>query len=43
MDGGTARFPHISDAMMEAVDKADSAGFSRDDVLQPGAGSCCPA
>lgn len=33
--GGKARFPRISDAMMEAVDKADSAGFSRDDVLQP--------
>ena len=33
--GGKARFPRISDAMMDAVDKADSAGFSRDDVLQP--------
>ena len=33
--GGKARFPRISDAMMEAVDKADSAGFSRDDVLHP--------
>ncbi len=33
--GGKARFPRISDAMMEAVDKADSAGFSRDDVLKP--------
>ncbi|MEO5733025.1 MAG: exopolyphosphatase [Rubrivivax sp.] len=34
--GGKARFGNrISDAMMDAVDKADSAGFSRDDVLQP--------
>lgn len=33
--GGKARFARISDAMMDAVDKADSAGFSRDDVLNP--------
>jgi nanoRNase/pAp phosphatase (c-di-AMP/oligoRNAs hydrolase) len=33
--GGKARFTRISDAMMDAVDKADSAGFSRDDVLEP--------
>ena len=33
--GGKARFPQISDAMMDAVDKADSAGFSREDVLHP--------
>ena len=33
--GGKARFPRVSDAMMEAVDKADSAGFTRDDVLAP--------
>ena len=33
--GGRARFANISDAMMDAVDKADSAGFSRDDVLAP--------
>ena len=33
--GGKARFANISDAMMEAVDKADSADFSRDDVLAP--------
>jgi len=33
--GGKASFPKISDAMMEAVDKADSAGFSEDDVLEP--------
>jgi len=33
--GGKARFPNISDEMMDAVDKADSAGFSREDVLNP--------
>jgi nanoRNase/pAp phosphatase (c-di-AMP/oligoRNAs hydrolase) len=33
--GGKARFPRVSDAMMDAVDKADSAGFSIDDVLAP--------
>ena len=33
--GGKASFPKISDAMMEAVDKADSAGFSEEDVLDP--------
>ena len=33
--GGAARFPRISDEMMTAVDKADSAGFSREDVLNP--------
>ncbi len=33
--GGKARFPRVSDAMMQAVDKADSAGFSREDVLHP--------
>jgi len=33
--GGKARFPRISDAMMEAVDKADSAAFDRADVLEP--------
>lgn len=33
--GGKAAFGHISGAMMDAVDKADSAGFSRDDVLAP--------
>lgn len=33
--GGAARFPRVSTEMMEAVDKADSAGFSADDVLQP--------
>ena len=34
--GGKARFgDRISDDMMAAVDKADSAGFSKDDVLHP--------
>jgi nanoRNase/pAp phosphatase (c-di-AMP/oligoRNAs hydrolase) len=33
--GGKAKFPRISDAMMAAVDKADSAGFTREDVLHP--------
>ncbi len=34
--GGQARFgSRISDEMMNAVDKADSAGFSRNDVLHP--------
>lgn len=33
--GGKQRFPQISDDMMEAVDKADSARFSKDEVLNP--------
>ncbi len=33
--GGAKRFANISREMMEAVDKADSAQFTRDDVLQP--------
>jgi nanoRNase/pAp phosphatase (c-di-AMP/oligoRNAs hydrolase) len=33
--GGKAAFPRITDAMMEAVDKADSAQFSRDEILAP--------
>jgi len=33
--GGKARFTRINDAMMAAVDKADSAGFSMEDVLEP--------
>ncbi|MDI4633223.1 exopolyphosphatase [Pelomonas sp. V22] len=33
--GGKARFPRISDAMMAAVDKADSAQFSREEILDP--------
>lgn len=31
--GGKATFPRISDAMMVAVDKADAARFTREDVL----------
>lgn len=34
--GGKARFPAISEEMLAAVDKADSAGFTLDDVLDPG-------
>jgi nanoRNase/pAp phosphatase (c-di-AMP/oligoRNAs hydrolase) len=33
--GGKARFPRISDEMMAAVDKADSAQYNRDEVLHP--------
>ena len=33
--GGKARFPAIGDAMMAAVDKADAARFSREDILEP--------
>lgn len=33
--GGKTRFPSVSDAMMEAVDKADSAQFSADEVRFP--------
>lgn len=33
--GGKARFPNISDEMMDAVDKADSAQYNRDEVLNP--------
>jgi len=33
--GGKERFATISDEMMEAVDKADSAEFSMQDVLEP--------
>lgn len=33
--GGKRTFPNISDDMMTAVDKADSARFSRDDILDP--------
>ncbi|MES2090080.1 MAG: exopolyphosphatase [Pseudomonadota bacterium] len=33
--GGKAAFPRISDDMMVAVDKADSAQFSRDEILNP--------
>lgn len=33
--GGKKRFPNVPDSMMEAVDKADAAQFTRDDVLNP--------
>jgi len=33
--GGKQQFPGISDAMLEAVDKADSARFTMEDVLHP--------
>jgi len=33
--GGKERFPEIPDEMMEAVDKADSAQYAIDDILEP--------
>ncbi|ETI62402.1 DHH family phosphoesterase [Marinomonas profundimaris] len=33
--GGIAKFPNISTDMMEAVDKGDSAQFSKEEVLNP--------
>jgi len=33
--GGKKAFPKISDDMMDAVDKADSAQFTRDEILDP--------
>ena len=33
--GGAERFPGISDQLMEAVDKADAARFSEDEILDP--------
>lgn len=33
--GGKERFPGISDEMMEAVDKADSAQYNREEILDP--------
>jgi len=33
--GGAERFPGVSDAMMEAVDKADAAQFSKEEILAP--------
>ena len=33
--GGKARFPGIADDMMAAVDKADAAQFSQDEILNP--------
>jgi len=33
--GGKARFPNVTEEMMEAVDKADSAQFTREEILFP--------
>jgi len=33
--GGAARFPDVPSDMMDAVDKADSAQFSREEILDP--------
>lgn len=33
--GGAEKFPQVSEDMMSAVDKADSAGFSREDIMDP--------
>ena len=33
--GGAERFPDISEDMMDAVDKADSAQFSKEEILNP--------
>ena len=33
--GGSDKFPNVSKEMMDAVDKADSAAFSKDDILNP--------
>jgi nanoRNase/pAp phosphatase (c-di-AMP/oligoRNAs hydrolase) len=33
--GGHARFPQVSDDLMRAVDQADSANYSLDDILHP--------
>jgi nanoRNase/pAp phosphatase (c-di-AMP/oligoRNAs hydrolase) len=33
--GGAQRFPHVATELLEAVDVADSALFSREDVLRP--------
>ncbi|SDD70793.1 exopolyphosphatase [Rhodospira trueperi] len=33
--GGKSAFPRISDEMMEAVDKADSAQYEKDEILNP--------
>jgi len=33
--GGEARFPGIDEEILRAVDKADSAQFTRDEILQP--------
>ena len=33
--GGKERFPNVTDAIMTAVDKADSANYEQDDILDP--------
>lgn len=33
--GGAATFPTVGEDMMNAVDKADSAGFTREDIMDP--------
>ena len=33
--GGKSAFPNVSDDMMDAVDKADSAQFTKDEILDP--------
>jgi nanoRNase/pAp phosphatase (c-di-AMP/oligoRNAs hydrolase) len=33
--GGKAKFPRVGDDLMEAVDKADAAQFSREEILDP--------
>lgn len=33
--GGASTFPNVSEAMLQAVDKADSAQFSREEILFP--------
>ena len=33
--GGAERFPKVSESMLEAVDKADSAQFTRDEIMFP--------
>ena len=33
--GGATRFPNISQEMMDAVDKADAAQFSENEILFP--------
>lgn len=33
--GGSERFPDVSEDMMQAVDKADAAQFSKEDILNP--------
>ncbi len=33
--GGSSHFPRVGQDIMEAVDKADSAGFAKDEILRP--------